>query len=43
MNPGGITLRGIFNLFWLGPNGSRLFLYKPNDFQGGDSNDLYND
>jgi len=25
IDPGGITFREIFNLFWLGPNGSRLF------------------
>ncbi len=31
-----------FNLYWLGPNGSRLFLYKLNFIIGGDSNALYN-
>ena len=39
----GSIVNKIFNLFWLGPNGARLFLYNQNNFQGGDSNDLYND
>jgi len=25
IDPGGITFLEIFDLFWLGPNGSRLF------------------
>ncbi len=42
IDPGVIIFLKNFNLFWLGPNGSQLFFYKPNYIQGGDSNDMYN-
>jgi hypothetical protein len=43
IDPQVIIFPEIFNLFWLGPNGSRLFLYNQINYQGGDSYDLYND